>query len=399
MKPGLRLRLAGLLCLAFACLDGQTAPPALPGIEANRSNNSSPAGRAAAAPREAGKPAAEKAPAVKTVATPGPKDLKYPPLRPVQQPNVETFTLANGLRIYLMEDHELPLINGQACIRTGSVFDPPDKIGLAAITAAVLRTGGTKAKTGEQIDQQLESLGASVDVVANQTGEVVSFAALKESADPVLELFRDLLTAPEFRQDKMDLQKTQVSSAIARRNDEPGKVALRELAGIVYGRDTPYGWQEQYDTVGRINRADLQSFHRRYYFPKNVMLAVWGDFNTAAMKSRLTELFGGWTADQPPVGEVPRVKEGAVSGVYLAERKDVRQTFLAIGHLGGQLKDKDYPALRIAAGILGGADSHTHGQWGRTCRAVGRRIRSPRIVRNCGLQRPDLHRGGDQGDS
>jgi zinc protease len=291
----------------------------------------------------------------KPAAVPGPGDLKYPPLRPMQTPSMETVTLPNGMRLYLLEDHELPLIAGLARIRTGTLFDPPDRIGLGAIAAAVLRTGGTRSQTGDQINQQLENLAATVESGMNQTSGAVSFSALKESADRVLEVFRDLLTAPEFRQDKIDLQKAQVTGAIARRNDDAGNMALREFGAILYGKDTPYGWLEQYDTIARISRADVQNLYRRYYFPKNVMLAVWGDFDTARMKAMLTELFAGWTAEQPPVPEFPKVKEGAAPGVYLTERKDVRQTFFAVGHLGGQLNDKDYPALEIAGSILGGA--------------------------------------------
>jgi zinc protease len=297
-------------------------------------------------------------PAAKPAAVPGPRDLKYPPLRPIQTPSVETVTLPNGMRLYLLEDHELPLIGGQARIRTGTLFDPPDKAGLAAMAAAVLRTGGARSKTGEQIDQQLESLAATVDSGMNQTDGEVSFSALKENADQVLEVFRDLLTAPEFRQDKIDLLKTQVTGAIARRNDDAGKVAARELGSILYGKDTPYGWLEEYETIGRISRADLQKFWSRYYFPKNVMLAVWGDFDSARMKTRLAELFAGWTAQQPPVPEFPKVKEGSAPGLYLAEKNDVKQTFFGAGQLGGQLNDKDYPALEIAGSILGGG-SHS----------------------------------------
>jgi zinc protease len=300
------------------------------------------------------RPAVAQTPVAKPATAPGPKDLKFPPLRPIQIPNVETVTLPNGMRLYLLEDHELPLIGGLAQIRTGTVFDPPDKIGLAAIAAAVLRTGGAGSRTGDQIDQQLENLAATVESGMNQSSGVVSFSALKESADQVLEVFRDLLTAPEFRQDKVDLQKAQAASTIARRNDDAAKVALREFGGILRGTNTPYGWLEQYDTIGRVSRADVVNFHRRYYFPKNVMLGVSGDFDSARMKARLAELFAGWTAEQPPVAEFPKVKEGVAPGVYLAERRNLRQAFFAVGHASGQLSDKDSAALEVAGYILGG---------------------------------------------
>ena len=328
-------RLLWALCLVSAVLHAQVPPQ--PGTNP-----------------KAGGGLGSKAPAAKTAAVPGPRDLKYPPLRTIQAPHVETVTLPNGMRLYLLEDHELPLIDGQVRIRTGTLFDPPDKIGLAAMTSAVLRTGGARSKTGEQINQQLENLAATVETGMNQTAGAVLFSALKENADQVLEVVRDLLTAPEFRQDKIDLQRTQVNAAIARRNEDAGKAALREFGSILYGRDTPYGWLEQYDTIGRISRVDLQSFYKRYYFPKNVMLAVWGDFDTAAMKTRLAELFAGWSTEQPPVPEFPKFIEGSARGVYLAEKKDAKRTFIAAGHLGGRLNDKDCPALEVAGTILGG---------------------------------------------
>ena len=98
-----------------------------------------------------------------------PKDLKYPPLRPIQIPNVQAVTLPNGMRLFLLEDHELPFINGSARIRTGNLFDPPDKIGLAALTGAVMRTGGAKTKTGEQLNLELENLAASVESGIGET--------------------------------------------------------------------------------------------------------------------------------------------------------------------------------------------------------------------------------------
>jgi len=88
-------------------------------------------------------------------AIPSYKDLKYPALGQVRVPEPATFTLSNGMRVFLLEDHELPLVQGYALVRTGNLFDPPEKRGLAELTADVLRAGGTQAKTGDQIDEEL----------------------------------------------------------------------------------------------------------------------------------------------------------------------------------------------------------------------------------------------------
>jgi len=309
---------------------------------------SSPAKKAATGTAAAGQPAARPA------AAPSYTDLKYPPLRPIQIPTVATFTLPNGMKLYLLEDHELPVVNGVARVRTGNLFDPEDKIGLATMTGMTIRTGGTRTKTGEQLDEQLENMAASVESSIGETTGSVSFSALRENVDEVLGVFKDVIAAPEFRADKITLARTQLRSGIARRNDDARGVAEREFTGAVYGKNTPYGWDMEYATLNRITRADLQDFYKRYFFPANVMLGVWGDFDTAGMKAKIEKLFADWTVEQPPVPEFPKAGGSGPAGTYLAVKKDVTQTFFSIGQLGGQFNDKDYPALVIMADILGG---------------------------------------------
>ena len=101
-------------------------------------------------------------------------------------------------------------------------------------------------------------------------------------------------------------------------------------------------------------RDDVVAFYRRYYFPANIILAVQGDFSAPEMKARLEKLFGTWSAQQPPVPPFPKVENVAKPGVYVATKTDVTQTSFALGHLAGELRDKDYPALEVMADILGG---------------------------------------------
>ncbi len=344
-----------LLTLTAAAALAQVAPP-IPDLPPNRT----PAGRGTASQADPKKPAPTATAAGRGAAAARPalglsyKDLKYPPLRPIQIPDVSTFTLPNGLKLYLLEDHELPVVNGTARVRTGNLFDPAEKVGLASLTGIVMRTGGTKTKTGDQLDVELENVAASVESSIGETSGSVSFTALKENTDQVMGSFHDLLTAPEFRQDKIDLAKSQLHSGISRRNDNAAGIAGREFSDILYGKDTPYGWSEEYATLDRISRADLQSFYQRYFFPGNIMLAVWGDFKTDEMKAKIEKLFADWTTQQPPVPEFPKVTAKAAPGVYLAVKKDVTQTFLSMGEMAGDLRDKDYPALEIMSDILGG---------------------------------------------
>jgi len=281
------------------------------------------------------------------------KTLKYPPLPQVKIPEPGEFTLSNGMRVLLLEDHELPLIRGLALVRTGNLLDPGDKRGLSQVMADVLRSGGTKSKTGDQIDEELENIAGSVEAGMDETSASISFSGLKETADQVLAVFKDVLTNPEFRQDKLDLTLTQYRTAIARRNDDAGDIPSRELTRILYGPDTPYGWQPEYEHLARIHREDLIAFYGRYYFPKNIMLAVYGDFPAAEMRDKLEKLFADWKVERPPAPPFPALTAKPAPGVYFATREDVTQTFFSIGHLGGTLRDPDYPALEVAANILG----------------------------------------------
>jgi predicted Zn-dependent peptidase len=285
------------------------------------------------------------------------KDLKFPELGNVKIPKPKISTLSNGMKVYLLEDHELPLVSGRVVVRTGNLFDPKDKRGLAEITGMVLRSGGTKEMTGDQLDEKLENMAASVESSILESNGSAGFSCLKENTDTVLGLFRDVVTNPAFRGDKLDLAKTQIKSAISRRNDNPSGIAQRELYSLVYGPDTPYGGQEEYDTINAITRDDVVGFYKRYFFPSNMILSVYGDFDTATMKQKLEAAFGSWKVEEPKVPPFPKVDAAAAPGIYLVSKKDVTQTFIEMGHLGGELRDKDFAALSVAADVFGGGFS------------------------------------------
>jgi len=112
---------------------------------------------------------------------------------------------------------------------------------------------------------------------------------------------------------------------------------------------------KEYATIDAIKRDDVVGFYNRYYFPANVILAVQGDFSAPEMKAKLEKLFSSWNAQQAPVPKFPPVDPKlAAPGIHLAVKTDVTQSNLVIGHLGGVLNDKDYPALEVMSDILGG---------------------------------------------
>jgi len=272
----------------------------------------------------------------------------------IAAPAIQSVTLDNGIRLLLLENHELPMINGTVLVRTGSAFDPPEKIGVAAITGLTLLEGGTTSRPGEDLTRRFQDLGAELDGSVREDIVSISFSGLKENIDALLDALKDGLTAPEFPQDRIDLVKTRLRNSIAHRNDDPGAILRREFGITIFGKNSPYSARMEYANVDRINRGDLVTFYRRYFFPKNVIISLEGDFDSAKMKSRIEAVFDDWKNDQPAVPAFPTAESAGAPGKYLAVKKDVIHSFFAIGQASGDYLDKDYPALQIMADILGG---------------------------------------------
>lgn len=283
--------------------------------------------------------------------------LTYPKLHDIKMPVMIRETLANGLKLILVEDHEVPRISFRATVRGGHIAEPAGKTGLADLLGEVQRTGGTATMKGDDIDQLIERLGATVESGVGEASFLVSGEALTETLDTVLPVFTGVLTAPVFAQDKVDLAKTHMRSGISRRNDQVMGIARRELAKLLYGSDSPYARQIEYDNVEALTREDLIAFHASYFHPDATILAVWGDFKPAEMKAKLTAALGGWKATGPlPAIAQPKLVDPVPSINYI-EKKDVEQTFIMMGQLGTRLDDPDYPAINMLSEILGGGFS------------------------------------------
>ena len=198
--------------------------------------------------------------------------VPIPPLHQFKPQEPRRVELPNGMVIFLQEDHELPLIDGTIRIRGGSREEPADKVGMISLYADVWRTGGTKSKTGDELDDFLEAHAARVEASDSADSTFLSWSSLKENYDQVFPVVLDLLENPEFRQDKIDLAKQQFFSLISRRNDDSDEIARRESTKLAYGPDNPYARTAEYDTVAAITREDLLQWHKRTIAPNNMIL-------------------------------------------------------------------------------------------------------------------------------
>jgi zinc protease len=278
---------------------------------------------------------------------------KLPPFKPAEPKRIE---LANGMVIFLQEDHELPLIDGTARIRGGERSVPANKAGMIDIYGEVWRTGGTKTQTGDQLDDFLEQRAAKVETGGSGDSTSISWSCLKEDFDDVFRVFNDLLMSPEFRADKIEIAQKGAYDGISRRNDDAGQIAGREAAKLVYGANSPLARVPEYTTVAAITRKDLAEWHKRTVHPNNIILGVVGDFDSAKMEARLREAFGAW--QKGPASEKAAIKpEPAKPAYYLVEKTDVNQSDIQMLALGTTRRNPDYYAISVFNEAFGGGFS------------------------------------------
>jgi zinc protease len=278
---------------------------------------------------------------------------KLPPFHPAEPRRIQ---LANGMVIFLQEDHELPLIDGTIRIRGGSRDEPAAKPGLVDLYGEVWRTGGTKSQTGDQMDDFLEARAAKVETGGTADSTSIGWSCLKGDFDDVFKVVVDLLQNPEFRDDKLDLAQKSFQEAIARRNDNPAGIAGRESTKLAYGADNPYAREAEYATIDAVKHDDLVKWHQTYNHPNNMILGVVGDFDSAAMESKLRAAFGSWPKG-PAVKKEEIAFHSAKPGYYLVSKDDVNQSNIRLVELGVERKNPDYFAIEVFNEVMGGGFS------------------------------------------
>src|SRR5262249_34400338 len=197
-----------------------------------------------------------------------------------------------------------------------------------------------------------------VETGADEDSSAISLDVLKSDFDTVFPIFADLLRTPEFRQDKIDLAKTQANTNISRRNDDPMGMGNREANKLAYGTDSPYARQPEYATIASITRDDLIAFHNKYVHPNNIIFGVVGDFDSAKMEAKIKEAFGSWPKGPQAPTAAPSGGTPAKAGVYFIAKDDVTQSNVYVVHPSPATRHSpDYYALVVMNEILSGGFS------------------------------------------
>ena len=262
--------------------------------------------------------------------------------------------LSNGIVVFAVEDHELPLVTVAVTVRTGAHLDPPDKIGLAGLTGSQMRAGGTATMSAAEFDEEAAFLAAQIGSSIGATSGGASMNCLTRDLDACLDLFFDMLRNPGFDEERLALAKRQAIQQMERRNDATGSIERREWQRLMRGDAHFSTLPRTRSSVESITRDDLVAFHREYYHPGNFIFAVSGDVDTAGILAELERRFDGWAAGTGPVPPVPAPDFTPSPGLYLVDKPDVNQGRVAIGHLGTTRDNPDRYKLLVMNDILGG---------------------------------------------
>lgn len=269
--------------------------------------------------------------------------LDYTPPRP------EEFRtqLSNGLVVYIAEDHEIPWFNATLMMRTGPFLEPPDKLGVAGMTQRVMRSGGSRTMSGEQIDERMGFLAGTVSA----TGLSIHTRHLEEG----LKIWMDILTDPAFPEEKLRRERESALIDIRNRNNNVTAVGTRAFQELIYGEESPITAQQTEGMARGITTADLAAWHRAWWGANNAILVVSGAFERDRMLLVLEQTFGAWRTARKAEPPIPEIRPAAPAGVYMIQPEVIpNQGVIRIGHLGLMQDDPDYPAVDLMNYILGG---------------------------------------------
>jgi len=278
-----------------------------------------------------------------------PDDIVYPPLS-FEPPKAQRVALENGIILYLLEDHVLPLVTLSAVVRAGSFYDPAGKEGLAELTGTVMRTGGTRSMTGDHVDETLDYIAADLTVSVGTESCTLSLSVLEENLEKGLEIFSEILMNPVFAEEKVALAKSLEMEALRRIRDNPQQAAFREFRRLVY-RGDPRGRLSTIESIEKVGRDDMLRFHRRFFHPSNTMIAVSGDIQSRELVVKIRSFLGGWggpgkAQEAPPP---PTPAEASLDYFY----KDTPQSVILMGYHAPGKKNPDFYPFEVLDFIIG----------------------------------------------
>lgn len=276
------------------------------------------------------------------------------PLPAVNPPNAIVKVLPNGMRCYILEDHTIPVVNVEVITKTGSIYEPADKTGLAALTGMLMRMGGAGDLSPSEFDSALDKLGAVLSSGIGREIGAAGLTSLSGDIDKATNLLFDMILKPKMDESRLSIAKDKMLEELRRADDDPDELASYKYVQLVYGKDSPWARRPDKSSLANISPNDVREFYKKYFKAGNMILAAAGDFDS----KKFLELVQKITADAP-TGEVAFPDVAEVKLDFSAAQEDIArpisQAFVKMGHLSIKRDNPDKFNLFVLNEILGGA--------------------------------------------
>lgn len=280
------------------------------------------------------------------------KAPKPAPAREIKIGEYQTFTLKNGLQVFVVENHKLPRIQISLQLKNDPIYQG-DKEGYVEMAGTLIGTG-TKTRTKAQLDEEIDFIGANL----NTSSDGIFASSLSKHTTKLLDLLTDVLYNPAFSPEEMEKLKTQTLSGLAASKDEPNSIASTVRRALVYSKQHPYGLSTSEKSVAVITLDDCKNYFATYFKPNNAYLVLVGDIDLKTAKTQVEKYFGKWAAGEVKNASYALPKEPAKTYVALVDRAASVQSVINISY-PVDLKPGTPDAIktRVANQILGGGFS------------------------------------------
>lgn len=270
-------------------------------------------------------------------------------------PPYQKFTLKNGLTVYLMEQHEVPKINVSVILPAGAIYDG-DKAGLALLTATALKHG-TQNYPKAKLDEELDFIGASVSTDASKESASLFAAFAAKDKEIVLDIIRELLTAPTFDPAEFEKEKTRALLRLEQQKESPRSVISSQFDKFLFGNHV-YGnvIAGTVSTVTALSTNDIKKFYSQNYIPNGSAISIVGDFDSKEMKALITKLFSGWKQGKQADAKLAAnpISKPTGNRVLLINKNDAKETTFYIGAPGISRNNPDFVAIEVINTLFGG---------------------------------------------
>jgi predicted Zn-dependent peptidase len=280
-----------------------------------------------------------------------------PPPAAFEPPAPVTYVAPNGMNVWLLERHALPMVSLSLALPYGSAADPKGKAGLAHITADMLDEGaGTRDAV--QLSTSINDLGASLHTMGGVDGSRVALTVLKKNFKPAFEIFSDVVARPRFADAEWKRVSALWKNDLKKRSDDPGAVSRVVIAATLYGHDSPYGHPALglSSTAAKVDLPSVKEFYAAHYRPDKATLVVAGDVTRAELDEAIAQGLGAWKA---PAKEAPVVPAGKPREtrprLVVVDRPEAPQSVLAVVREGVSASDARAPLLELVNTAMGGS--------------------------------------------